>query len=116
MQNSKKRYRSQQKNRPAIKVNATKVIKKEKDKAKDLSYVKCYIYKQKSDYANKCPEKLKKLVAVMATSMSMTGKKTKEEELEQVPYIWYSITFKDQTEALLDFESKVNTMNPAFAS
>ena len=45
--------------------------------------------------------------------MLMTGKK--EEELEQVPYIWYPVTFKDLTKALLDFESKVNAMNQAFA-
>ncbi len=42
----------------------------------------------------------KKLVAVSATSTSMTDKKT--EELEQVPCIRYPVTFKDQTEALLD--------------
>ncbi len=44
---------------------------------------------------------VKKLVAVSATSMSMTDKKT-EEELERVPCIWYSVTFKNQTKALLD--------------
>ncbi len=56
----------------------------------------------------------KKLVAVSATSMSMTDKKT-EEELERISYIWYPITFKDQTEALLDSGSKVNVMSQAFA-
>ncbi len=45
--------------------------------------------------------------------MSMTDKKT--EELERIPYIWYPITFKDQTEALLDSRSKVNVMSQAFA-
>ena len=40
-------------------VNATKVIKKNKDKAKDLSYVEYYIYKQKSHYASRCPKKPK---------------------------------------------------------
>ncbi len=44
----------------------------------------------------------------------MTNKKT-EEELERVPYIWYPMTFKDQTEALLDSRSKVNVMSQAFA-
>ncbi len=44
----------------------------------------------------------------------MTDKKT-EEELEQVPYIWYPVTFKDQTEALLDLGSKVNAISQAFA-
>ncbi len=41
----------------ATRVNATKVAKKDKDKVKDLSHVKCYTCKQKSHYANKCPEK-----------------------------------------------------------
>ncbi len=40
--------------------------------------------------------------------------KTKE-ELEQVPCIWYSVMFKDQTETLLDSESEVNTISQAFA-
>ncbi len=46
--------------------------------------------------------------------MSMTDKKT-EEELERVLCIWYPITFKNQTEALLDSKSKVNVMSQAFA-
>ncbi len=49
-------------------------------------------------------------MAVSAISTSMTDKKT-EEELKRVPYIWYPVTFKDQTEALLDSESKVNIMS-----
>ncbi len=53
----------------------------------------------------------KKLVAVLATSTLMTEK---TEELERVFCIWYPITFKDQTEALLDSESEVNTMSQAF--
>ncbi len=44
----------------------------------------------------------------------MTYKKT-EEELERVPCIRYTVTFKDQTEALLDSESDVNAMSQAFA-
>ncbi len=57
----------------------------------------------------------KKLVAVSATSTSVTDKKT-EEDLERVPYIRYPVTFKkDQIEALLDSGSKVNVMNQAFA-
>ncbi len=51
---------------------------------------------------------------VLATSTSMTDKKT-EEELERVPCIWYLVTFKDQTEALLDSGSEVNAMSQAFA-
>ncbi len=60
------------------------------------------------------PRQAKKLVAVSATSTSMTNKKT-EEELERVPCIWYFVTFKDQTEALLDLESEVNAISQAFA-
>ena len=50
---------------------------------------------------------------ILANSMSITRKN--EEKLEQVPYIWYFVTFKDQTEALLDSGSKVNAMSQAFA-
>ncbi len=57
------------------------------------------------------PRNIKKLVAVSTASMSMTEK---TEELERVPYIWYLVTFKDQTEALLDSRSKVNVMSQAF--
>ena len=60
------------------------------------------------------PQKVKKLVAVLASSTLITGKK-KEEELEQVPCIWYLVTFKDQTEALLDSRSEVKAMSPVFA-
>ncbi len=47
----------------------------------------------------------------------MIDKKTKGkwEEWEQVPYISYSVIFKDQTEALLNSGNKVNTINQAFA-
>ncbi len=38
-----------------------------------------------------------------------------ETELEQLSYIRYPITFKDQTEALLNAGSKVNTMSQVFA-
>lgn len=41
------------------KVNAIEVAKKKKDKVKDLSYIKCYTYKQKGHYANKCSQKSK---------------------------------------------------------
>ncbi len=44
----------------------------------------------------------------------MTNKKT-EEELERVPCIWYSVTFKDQNKALLNSGSKVNAMSQVFA-
>ncbi len=57
---------------------------------------------------------IKKLVVVLVTFRSITNKKT-EEELEWVSYIWYLITFKNQTEFLLDLESEVNIMSLAFA-
>ena len=50
-------------------------------------------------------------MAVLATSTSVIKKKG---ELEQIPCIWYPITFKDQTKALLDLASKVNAMSQAF--
>ncbi len=37
---------------PATGVNATEVAKKDKNKAKDLSHVKCYTCKQKCHYIN----------------------------------------------------------------
>ncbi len=40
-------------------VNAIEVAKKDKDKVKDLSYVKYYTCKLKGHYVNKCPEKSK---------------------------------------------------------
>ncbi len=43
----------------------------------------------------------------------MTDKKT--EELKQVSCIWYLVTFKDQTEALLDSRSEINAISQAFA-
>ena len=46
----------------------------------------------------------------------MTDKKTEEQALKRVPCIWYLITFKDQTKALLDSGNEVNAMNLAFAS
>ena len=49
----------------------------------------------------------------MATFTLMTDKKTKK-ELERVPYIWYLVIFKDQTEALLDSKSKINTISQTF--
>ncbi len=57
------------------------------------------------------PQKDKKLVAVSTSSTSMTEK---TEESERVPYIQYLITFKDQTEALLDLRSKVNAISQVF--
>ncbi len=59
------------------------------------------------------PKKVKKLVPISATSTPMTEKM--EEILERVPCIWYFIIFKDQTEALLDSETKVNIISQAFA-
>ena len=50
IQDSKKRHGGQRGNRP---------VKNKKNKAKDLSYIKCYTFKQKGHYANKCPDKPK---------------------------------------------------------
>ncbi len=66
----------------------------------------------KGPLCKQVPRKVKKLVAVLVASTSMTEK---TEELERVPCIWYPITLKDQTEALLDSRSKVNAMSQAFA-
>ncbi len=38
-----------------------------------------------------------------------------EEKLEWVPCIWYPVTFKDQTKALLNSRSKVNVISQVFA-
>lgn len=59
-------------------------------------------------------QKVKKLVVVLAISTSMIHKKM-EEKLEWVPCVWYSMTFKDSTKALLDSESEVNAMSQVFA-
>ena len=56
--------------------------------------------------------KAKKQAAVLAASMSVIEKK---EELEWVPCIYYLVTFKDQTKALWDLKSEINTINQAFA-
>ena len=57
--------------------------------------------------------KSQKLVAVLATFTLVTKKK--EEELKWIPCIWYPVTFKNQTETLLDSKSEVNAMSQAFA-
>ncbi len=44
---------------PATGINATNIAKKDKDKTKDLSHVKCYTCKQKGYHVNECPEKSK---------------------------------------------------------
>ena len=56
-----KHHESYQKNHSTTRINAIEVAKKDKNKnkAKDLSDIDCYIYKQKGYYANKCPKKTK---------------------------------------------------------
>lgn len=49
-----KYQRNRQRGHLVIGVNATKIVKKDKDKAKDLSHIKYYTCKQKDHYANKC--------------------------------------------------------------
>ena len=51
---------------------------------------------------------------ILAISIFMT-KKTKKEELEWVFCIWYFVTFKDQTKALLNLKSEVNVISQVFA-
>ena len=58
-QASKKYQKSWQRGPSGTGVNATKVAKKDKDKAKNLSHVKCYTCKQKGHYTKRCPKKLK---------------------------------------------------------
>ena len=60
----------------------------------------------------------KKLVSVSATSTSMTG--AREEALERIPCIHYSVQFKKDTskaqvQALIDSGSEVNAIHPTFA-
>ena len=55
-------------------------------------------------------------MAVLATSILIIEKKTEEKKIEQIPYIQYSITFKDQIEILLDSKTKINVISQAFAS
>lgn len=57
-----KRHRNCWGNPFATGVNAIKVIKKEKNKVKDLSYIEYYTHKQKGHYINKYFEKLKNLL------------------------------------------------------
>ena len=55
----KKRQENQRGGLLANGVNAIEVIKKNKDKAKNLSYIECYTYKQKAYYASNWPAKPK---------------------------------------------------------
>ena len=41
--------------------------------------------------------------------------KKKKEKLEQIPCIWYFVTFKNQTKALPDLMNEVNIINKTFA-
>ena len=52
-----KRHESWQRDLPATGVHITKVAKKDKNKAKDLRYIKCYTCKQKGYHINKYPQK-----------------------------------------------------------
>ncbi len=56
-----KRYRRRQGDYSTTRVNAIKISKKDKnkDKAKDLSYIEYYICKQKGHHTNKCSKKSK---------------------------------------------------------
>ena len=54
-------------------------------------------------------------MTISVISILMTEKKM-EEKLKWIPCIWYSVTFKNQTEALVDSRKKVNIINQAFTS
>ena len=59
-------------------------------------------------------QKVKKQVVVTVTSMLITGKKTEEELEYEISSIWYLVTFKNLTKALLDLESEINVINSVF--
>ncbi len=59
--------------------------------------------------------KVKKLVAISATSTSMTEKTEGTKKLKYVSCIQYPIIFKNQTKALLDSRSEVNIISQVFA-
>ena len=69
----------------------------------------------------KCmPETFRKLVSVLATSLSVT-ETSKEDDvtLERVPYVHYPLRFRKDTadvRALIDSGSEINAMTPAYAS
>lgn len=57
-------------------------------------------------------KKVKKLLAVLATSKLMIKKKI--EKLKWVLCIWCFVTFKNRIKALLDLKSNVNIMSQTF--
>ncbi len=59
--------------------------------------------------------KVKKLVVVSSTFMSMTEKMEETKELERILCIWYPVIFKDQTEVMLDLRNNVNAISQPFA-
>ena len=62
------------------------------------------------------PQKVKKLVVVLAISTLLTKKKMAEkEELERVSFIWYFVIFKNHIKALLDSRSEINAISQVFA-
>lgn len=52
-------HKSRQRDHLGAGVYVTKVAKINKDKAKNMSHIKCYTCKQKRYIINKCPKKLK---------------------------------------------------------
>ena len=66
-------------------------------------------------------QNVKKLVSVSAISTSMTDIREKALVLERIPYIYYPVQFKrdtygTQVQALIDSNSEVNAMTPAYTS
>ena len=68
-------------------------------------------------FFEKLPGTSKKLVSVLATSMSMTDNSGKEVALKKRPCIHYRVWFQEsqeQIKALLDSGSEVNAMSPVY--
>ncbi len=98
----------------AIRINATKVTKKDKNKTKDFSHVKCYTYKQKNHYINKYHKNSKNKWQSWRP-LCWWQQTEEKKELEEVSCIWYPVIFKDQTDALLNSKSKDYIMSQVFA-
>ena len=62
------------------------------------------------------PQKVKKPVTILVIFMLITEKKTKRKyKLENMPCIWYLITFKDEIDALFDSRNEIKAISQAFA-
>lgn len=101
----------------ATRVNAVEINDK-KRKKKDISEITYYNYDKKKILCNQLPKILeaKKLISVLATSMSMTS--AKEKALKCVFCIYYSIQFKkdlDEIWALINSGSEIDLIATTYA-